>query len=264
MLRYADKADTFTATAYEKLATAMPAPIRQPVVDAAYGMRAKAADVTYSKVLGSLVTAWAQGRQVLATYRGPRGRYERTLWPLFLEPSAIGHSCYLIAWDPKPKAVRVYKLERMLDVRVLGSGFDLPDGVSIDELLSRAWAVWASDDVVDVELAFSPEVAGRLGETTWHPSQELFQRDDGRIGMRLHVASWLEIRHWVLGWGEHCEVVAPADLRESVRDTVSGLAEQYGLGISQLVGEQGPVAVTRRRVATRQVAVGHGKTPKAG
>ena len=68
--------------------------------------------------IGGLFTAWAERRKVEITYAGGAAS-QRTVWPLFLEPSAIGHSCYLIAQDEKSKSIRSFKVERIKAIKLL-------------------------------------------------------------------------------------------------------------------------------------------------
>ncbi len=76
MVRYADKSDVFTASAFEKLASVLPEPIRQPVMDSTYRLRMKVQNDTYSRVLGVVINAWMRQRQLQITYplRGPEAR----------------------------------------------------------------------------------------------------------------------------------------------------------------------------------------------
>ena len=227
MLRHADHADEFTASAYEKLAAVLPEPIRDSLTEAAAGLARKPADGSYTRILRELVTGWAERRKVRITYTMER-TFERTVWPLFLEPSPLGHGIYLLAWDPKPEAVRSYRVERMSDARLLDETFEPPPGFDAGRHLGQAWGIWSPGDPVEVELLFAPAVARRVQETTWHPSQVLEQLPDGRVRLTLRVSSWLELRHWVLGWGETVEVLRPAELRSSVRSAVASMARTYG------------------------------------
>jgi predicted DNA-binding transcriptional regulator YafY len=228
MLRHADKADAHTAAAYEKLAAVLPEPLRQPLANAAFGLSVKPMNPTYSRVFGVLAMAWAERRQVDIRYQTAPDKTRR-IWPLFLEPSWFGHSCYLLAWDPAVRAPRVFKIERILDARARDDRFENPKGFSADEQLKSAWGIWGSSDPVEAELIFQPDVAGRVRETIWHPSQVLEELPEGRIRMTLRIGHWLEIRHWVLGWGGSCEVIRPAELRRAVTDVVGDMARVYGL-----------------------------------
>src|SRR5437588_6474542 len=123
MLRYADRQNQFTASAFEKLAAVLPRPLKAPLLETAEGLVKKPADATYTKVLATLTSAWAERRKVVVTYTMER-TFERTVWPLLLEPSTMGHGCYLIAYDQKAQAVRSYKVERMSGVRLTDQHFD--------------------------------------------------------------------------------------------------------------------------------------------
>ena len=227
MLRHAEHADEFTASAYEKLAAVLPEPIRDSLAEAARGLARKPADARYTKILTDLVTGWAERRKVRITYRRERS-FERTVWPLFLEPSPLGHGIYLLAWDEKLDAVRSYRVERMTETRLLNETFKPPAGFDAGRHLGQAWGIWSPGEPVEVELVFAPSAAARVQESTWHPSQVLEPLADGRLRMTLTVSSWLELRHWVLGWGETVEVLRPAELRTSIRNAVASLARTYG------------------------------------
>jgi CRISPR-associated endonuclease/helicase Cas3 len=69
-----------------------------------------------------------------------------------------------------------------------------------------------------VRLRFSRRVTPRVKETVWHPSQTVPQ-----------IAEWREMEPWVRGWGADVEVLAPADLRDSVIASLRQAAAQYGL-----------------------------------
>ncbi len=227
MLRHSDHRDEFTASAYEKLAAVLPEPIRDTLVEAAAGIAKKPAEGRHTRVLRELVTGWAERRKVRITYTMER-TFERTVWPLFLEPSPLGSGIYLLAWDQKLEAVRSYRVERISDARLLDEVFQPPDGFDAGAYLGQAWGIWSPGEPVEVELIFAPAAARRVKETVWHPSQTLADLPDGRVRLTVQVSSWLEMRHWVLGWGEACEVVGPPELRNSIRATVASLAHTYG------------------------------------
>src|ERR1700682_2070464 len=99
--------------------------------------------------------------------------------------------------------MRVFKVERIVGAEIRDSTFK-PPRISLAKHLGTAWTIWSSGEPVDVELAFAKRVAPRVRETVGHPSQEVADMPDGRLRLRFRVGAWLEIRHWVLGWGEDC------------------------------------------------------------
>jgi proteasome accessory factor B len=226
MWRYADRANPFAQTAYEKLAAVMPEAMREPVLDVAGALTQKADDGAWIKVFAALTQAWAERRKVRITY-SMNHPFERVVWPLFIEPTLSAHSCYLIAHDEKARAPRSYRLERISEVEVLEERFTRPPGFSLGKLLDGAWGIWTSDRPVELVLRFKPVVARRVKETTWHASQQLADLPDGGVEMRLTVTAPIEARAWILGWGSACEVVAPETVRNELAAEAAAMAEIY-------------------------------------
>jgi predicted DNA-binding transcriptional regulator YafY len=238
MWRYADRANPFAQAAYEKLAAVLPAPMKEPVMEVADGLADKPEDGAWTKVFAALTTAWAERRKVRINYTKEDGSSsERVVWPLFIEPTPAAHSLYLIAYDEKRRAPRNYRLDRISSVVVLDSRFSPPLGSSLRKLLGHAWGIWTSDHPVEVVLLFTPRVAARVIATTWHESQEVRKLSDGGIELRLVIAETTEIRPWILGWGEECQVLAPLQLRRSIRTELMKAATAYDSTVDGAVGE---------------------------
>jgi predicted DNA-binding transcriptional regulator YafY len=149
------------------------------------------------------------------------------LRPYFLEPAAEGRHIYVFAHDEQSAEVRPFRLERILNARLLTQTFAVPDGFDIDRVIRASWGVWQGDTEDEVLLRFSPEARRFLAETRWHPSASLSERPDGSTEVRMRVVSEVEMRPWVLRWGAMVEVLAPASLRAFVADSVRRAAAQY-------------------------------------
>ena len=87
-------------------------------------------------------------------------------------------------------------------------------------MFERAWDIIADQDPVEVVLRFAPSVAARVQEARWHPSQQVTAEADGSLTWRATVAGTIEVRLWVLSWGDDVEVLEPAALRDDVAATV--------------------------------------------
>jgi predicted DNA-binding transcriptional regulator YafY len=64
-------------------------------------------------------------------------------------------------------------------------------------------------------------------ETTWHSLQQTERTPDGGMIWRSTVSGVIEIRLWILSWGEDAEVLEPPELRAQVRDILGRAASQY-------------------------------------
>ena len=59
-------------------------------------------------------------------------------------------------------------------------------------------------------------------------SSETERRPDGTLLWRSTVSGVIEIRLWILSWGDDVEVLEPRDLRDQVRDILERAAARYG------------------------------------
>lgn len=123
--------------------------------------------------------------------------------------------------------MRTFKVERIRDLAVLPRTFDDPEADVVAQL-RRAWDIIADQPATDVVLRFRPEVAGRVLEAQWHPSQRVTGLPDGSLEWRATVAGTIEIRLWILSWGSDVEVLEPAALRDDVIATLRAALGRYG------------------------------------
>jgi predicted DNA-binding transcriptional regulator YafY len=87
--------------------------------------------------------------------------------------------------------------------------------------------VISDEALVRVVVRFAADVAARVAETSWHPTQEVDREPDGSLMWSARVAGLHEVRSWVLSWGGHAEVLEPAELRSWVRGEVDRASSRY-------------------------------------
>ena len=234
MVRYADKYDPDLASAFEKLAAALPEALREHVARSLEVLQDKARDEAFSDHVRQLTRAWADRRVVEITYEGAAyegkagERSRRTVRPFLIEPSLQTHALYLIGWDEDRDGMRTFKIERIREVRITPRTFEPPEGPTLERDLRRGWDIIADQPATEVVLRFSPAVADRVLETTWHSLQATERQPDGSLVWRSTVSGVIEIRLWILSWGEDVEVLEPADLRANVGEILGRAAARYG------------------------------------
>jgi predicted DNA-binding transcriptional regulator YafY len=235
LVRYADKYNPALASAFEKLEAGLSPSLKEHVERTLAALSAAPRDEHFNTVVDKLTRAWAERRVVAIDYEpaaydhGARRR-RAEVRPYLIEPSLQTHALYLIGFDETRGALRTFKIERIRDAALTPRTFEAPEPEAADATaaaLRRAWDIIADQPPVDVVLRFAPGVAGRVGETTWHPSQRLEPQADGSLVWRATVAGTIEIRIWILGWGDDVDVVAPASLRDDVRATLKRALARY-------------------------------------
>jgi predicted DNA-binding transcriptional regulator YafY len=233
MVRYADKYDPDLASAFEKLAAALPEALREHVARSLDVLQDAPRDPEFNEHVRQLTRAWADRRVVEIVYEGaayegkPGERSRRTVRPFLIEPSLQTHALYLIGWDEDRSAMRTFKIERIREVRITLRTFEPPEGATLERDLRRGWDIIADQPPTEVVVRFSPAVADRVMETTWHPLQRTERTPDGGMIWRSTVSGVIEIRLWILSWGDDAEVLEPAELRQQVRDILGRALTRY-------------------------------------
>ncbi len=225
MVRYADKYDPDLASAFEKLAEGLPAPLTEHVERSLDVLQRARRDPSFVDHVHALTRAWAERRVVEIEYAAARyeGRARETrratVRPYLIEPSTQTHALYLIGWDEGRDGLRTFKIERIRAVTVTPRRFEPPEPGTVETMLRQAWDIIADQPATEVVLRFVPEVADRVAETIWHPTQEHERAPDGSLVWRATVSGTIEVRLWVLSWGDEVEVLEPPALRDDVRET---------------------------------------------
>jgi proteasome accessory factor B len=233
MAKYADAHDPELAAAFQKLGEALPDVLGRHVHRTLDVMARRPPDPEGTRRLHVLTQAWAERRVVELTYDA--STYDKTrparrarVRPYLIEPSTETHALYLIGFDEARGAVRTFKLERIRSLALTPDRFEAPPDGVVEDALERAWGIIADQEPVEVVLRFAPTVAGRVAETTWHPTQAMTQEADGGLTWRATVSGTVEIRAWILSWGPEVEVLAPEPLRAEVAELLAAAAARYG------------------------------------
>ena len=85
-----------------------------------------------------------------------------------IEPSATPVRSTSSAWTRAGRPRRTFKVERILEASLTPETFEGSSTTIARELLA-AWDVISDEPMVRVGVRFSPEVAARVAETSWHP-----------------------------------------------------------------------------------------------
>jgi predicted DNA-binding transcriptional regulator YafY len=210
---------------------AMPEAIAAHIHHTIHSLAYRPDNPTFARVLEAIILGWATGRKVRIWHQaaGSENVHDYLFSPYFLEPSSTGYATYAIGYSSWFDDVHTFKLERIREAQLTGETFELPAGFDGAALLGNAWGVMYGPPggETEVVLRFSPEVARRVRESVWHPSQQLEQCDDGGCLLRVWVAHPLEMKPFVRGWGPDCVVVGPEWLRAEIGEELRRAAETY-------------------------------------
>ncbi len=174
---------------------------------------------------------WQRAGRAINQRERLRLRYQRfdgATRDYLLEPYhlvAYHGNWYLLALNTNAGRIETFALSRCRSLAGSGQYFARPAGFDAQVFFKDAFGISQAEQPWKVRLLFAREVATYIRERVWHASQELRQRRDGTLELRLQTSSRKELSRWILSWMPHVRVLAPRQLRKRVRQRMrQGLA----------------------------------------
>lgn len=229
MLSYAHSYDPNIASTFTKLNSIVKPPLRDQIQNTLGWMQNLPKDDKFLRTLTTIAEAWVSQHQVKISYQAltKEKPAERIIEPYFIEPAALGHSCYVIAHCHLTGSLRTFKIERIVNVQVLPEVYTLPSGFDANAYLDSSWGISVEGAPKTIKLRFAPEISRIIKETIWHQSQVLECPKDGSVIMTLKITDTAELRSWILGWGEKIQVLEPDEIRQDIVKTAQAVLDVY-------------------------------------
>ena len=121
---------------------------------------------------------------------------------------------YLTAWVPEYGEMRTFAVERIQTLAVLDEHFT-PRPLPTEPFANSLGVNGGPAEPVEIE--FDASAADYIREREWHASQQIEDRPDGSVLVRLNVCVDRPLVRWILGFGPSARVVAPATSRADDR-----------------------------------------------
>ncbi len=229
LLEYSNAYNPSIESTFTKLSSVVPGPLREQVRKTIEWMHTRNQNKHFVQTLDLLATAWTQGRRVRMWYwtLGDDKATERIIEPYFIQPAALEHGNYVIAYCHRVEDVRIFKIERIERIELLEETYSVPAEFDANEYLASYWGISIYGAVKTVKLKFSPDIARIAVETMWHPSQVTELQKDGSAVVTLNIAVTTEFITFILGWAEKVEVLEPKELREQITSTAKAILKVY-------------------------------------
>lgn len=178
--------------------------------------------------LDTLFEAMRGNRVVAITYR----RFNESQSRKFpIEPYCVKlfeNRWYVLARNVQHDNVRIYGLDRIIDLEITGDTFKLPEGFSALDCFSNYYGIIIDENAKAERIvvrAFGDHVP-YMGSLPLHHSQKLIKDNGGYADFELFLAPTFDFIMKLLSAGGMIEVVSPASLRKTMKRWV---ADMYGL-----------------------------------
>jgi proteasome accessory factor C len=131
---------------------------------------------------------------------------------------------YLEGWCRRAEGVRLFRLDRVLDLRVLDVDADVPDDAEPVDVDAGLFRPSSADVVVVLDVS-----AAARWVTEYYLAESVADLDGGwlRVTLRTPDTGW--VRRLALRLGEDGRVVSPAALVTEVRDAATAALACYDL-----------------------------------
>jgi len=179
--------------------------------------------VTDPAVVSTIADALANGRRVHLRYWVPARdeATERDVDPIRMFTSE--GKPYFTGWCHLVGDVRTFRLDRALEVTVLPEAAEVPA-----EVRQRAFDMGLFTPDVDDRLVTLDLDPGARWVADYHPVEEVTERGDGGVVVRLRARDDAWVRRLALGVAGRGRVVDPPDLAEDVRRAAAAALAEYG------------------------------------
>jgi proteasome accessory factor C len=193
--------------------------------DAAAVSRAVTIDVEANPVVVAAVRdALARGRRLHLSYYVPNRdeKTERDVDPIRLH--VVAGRTYLEGWCRSVEDVRLFRLDRVVDVKVLDLPADPPAEAEPRDISEGLFRPSPDDQTVVVELT-----PGGRWVADYYPCEAIEEIADGGLRVTLRTPDTRWVRRLALRLGATAKVVEPMDLASQIRNDAAAALAAYAL-----------------------------------
>jgi predicted DNA-binding transcriptional regulator YafY len=138
---------------------------------------------------------------------------------------------YLVAYDLKRATVLDFHLARIRRLATTEESFEPPPEFDVAKYLASGFGMFrgAGDQTHEVVVEFNAYQAPWIRQQSRvHASAAYDDLPDGGLRVTMRVGALDGVRMWILKYGAHVRVVAPDELRETIRREAEAVLTLYG------------------------------------
>lgn len=212
--------------AARKLAADLPGPLRENTIMLFDELVLKEGFGCKQNIMARLQQAIMEKRRIHMDYQRPD---KQLLKNQVIDPYVIffkRRALYMEGLSLSEKNIRMYRINRILDIRMTGELFSRDSAYQFTKRHQNAFSVFAGNHTEKVTVRFNRNVENYITESLWHSSQKITHTRNG-ILFTVHVAEPKEVLWWALGWGANAEIIEPKWLRQLAKEEIETMNEHY-------------------------------------
>ncbi len=134
---------------------------------------------------------------------------------------------YVVGYCHLRDKIRTFSLARIGTAKKRTERFSVPEDFDFRRLSASQFGIHWGKDEIEVKIRFARPAAAFIRERIWHPSQTVVDHADGSLVLSLTVNHLLELKRWILSWGEQAQVLQPPALIDEVKNAVHAMTASY-------------------------------------
>ncbi|MHB8971148.1 MAG: helix-turn-helix transcriptional regulator [Pirellulaceae bacterium] len=181
----------------------------------------------HAAIVDTLLVGIEQRRVIFITYRS-QSSTEPVTYPI--HPYRLTRhqgSLYVIGYKPDDERLKTWRVDRVESATLDAMPFTIPEGFDLDAHFAGSFGVFDGDEQVHVRVRIWPPLARYVQEKRWHASQHFQLQTDGSVIVEFEVSNTVEVKIWLLGFGQHAEVLGPPHLRNEVAHELADMLAKY-------------------------------------
>ena len=181
----------------------------------------------YDKIFADFRYAIFKSVSVKITYKSlSSGEKQRVIDPYAMFYRDQGW--YIIAYCHQRQDLLLFRVDRIVDNIVqYQNKFQRPQHFTVDSYMGNAWNVERGKEEFELVVNFSKEIAPLIKKNIFHQTQKIKENEDKSLVFTARVSGEKEILSWLMGLGPEAEIIAPASLRDKLKEKIMQMAEAY-------------------------------------
>ena len=136
-------------------------------------------------------------------------------------------SWYVIGHCNLRKEVRMFKLVRIKDIKVLDESYYIPSNFSINAYMDNTLDLINTGEEYNIEIRFFHPASVWISEKLWLPTQKIVWLKDDSIIFKAKVNGLTDVKKWVLGYGRLAKALKPEELVDKLKKEIQAMTSVY-------------------------------------
>ena len=176
-------------------------------------------------IISNLRTAILATKKVRINYQR---RGSETISSIKIEPYGFlyGSDNYLVGYWRYKSDYRHFALSGIKKVEILDDYYDQDEDFSFKDYTKDMFGSFR-EEPLKVKFEFCKDVAEKVKDFIFHPSQTIKEQEDGTVLVELYVSGSLELCWHLFKWGNTVKILSPAKLKKQYCQMIKDVAELY-------------------------------------